>query len=1578
MKIGRKILAAVALCMVMGLAVWPDRAKEVRAEVFGDFEYQELEDGTVEITKYTGTDAEVMVPGMIDGKIVTSIGDEAFRDYSSITGISISDGVTSIGDCAFYDCASLAEISLPTSMTSIGKSVFRNCSSMTEINIPDGVTSIGAYAFSGCRNLTGINIPDGVTSIEEWVFFGCSMTEINIPDGVTSIGFCAFGRCSRLTKINISDDVTSIGSYAFESCSSLTEINIPDGVTHIGNDAFKYCSSLMGISIPDSVTSIEFSTFEGCSSLTGCSISDGVTSIGFSAFEGCNSLTRCSIPDGVTSIEDCTFKGCSSLTEIKIPDGVMRIEDSAFQGCSTLSDVYYSGTEDQWKTISIATGNDPLLNANIHYNSIPTEDTSKDYQYKTLSDGTIEITKYIGTNTIVNIPAQIDNKNVTSIGDEVFYGCSSLTEINIPDGVTSIGKSAFYGCSGLTEINIPDGVTSIENQVFYECSSLIKIYIPNGVTSIGDEVFCGCKNLTEISIPDGVTSIGEGAFSDCSKLTEVSIPDGVASIGEFVFYGCSGLTEINIPDSVTSIGEFAFHRCDSLTEINIPDGVTSIEGFVFVSCSSLTEINIPDGVTNIGRYAFVGCSSLTEINIPNGVTSISSNAFGGCDNLSDVYYSGTEDQWKAISIDTGNDPLLNANIHYNSIPTEDISRDYQYKTLSNGTIEITKYIGSNTTANIPAKIDGKQVTSIGESAFSGCRNLTEIIIPSGVTTIGDAAFDACSGLTKITIPDSVTSIGRSAFFSCKGLQELTIPDSVTTIGYGAFGECSGLTKITMPSGIAKIEGEMFFWCTKLEELTIPDRVTTIDAGCFRGCGKLKAVTIPVGMANIEPEAFWGCESLTDVYYSGTKKQWEQIKIEASGNENLLHATIHYKEDPTPTPPEPTIPEEPILPAATTAKQELERLLSGDPLSLEPAFHHYLSQEQTDILERYLYTWLADINYTYRYAGSSSIRENIRKRSGIDPQGDFASGKEQAITHISAETKYGRRTFEITLDLGALDSSGNLYPSFGAMRFEVLPKGGAPSDVPTDGQIGQSSYGDIAAFAASVARACEDSLHGTFQWESLSDEMVSGILVDKTVTEIIGNKNGSFSDGIFTIYAKPLFTYSKKVTIACPVDVYVYRMDGQEAGTIVNNKPSGTDENIRLDVNGDTKTVYLTGNDYYLNLRGTDTGTMKYEVEEIANEEVCRNVQFLELQLKKDMQYEGYVFRPLNIDSDLYALRTVNGPGSGEVTYADKDSLEPVFKKVQGMSLSQQNTSMHTDKTVQLNASFFPLDATNPNLVWISDNPSVASVGSDGLVTALGAGRATITVMTRDGSFLKQSCIVDVAGNQNQTPDLPSTKPDAPSSQPGTSTQPTRPSTPDSSGGTGTQPEKPSGQPEDPPKDDSPVVAKLYYIVQFHANGGTNLSRRTMTLLNDDKLGILPKVQRKAYLFSGWYTQQTGGARIYGDKKLNEATTLYARWTKAKAPAKAVLRTLKSTKKGQAKAGFQEVDGAAGYQVQYARNKTFASAKMKTAGAAAKAKTITGLKAGKKYYIRVRAYRLDSMGNKIYGAYSAVKSVKVKA
>ena len=195
--------------------------------------------------------------------------------------------------------------------------------------------------------------------------------------------------------------------------------------------------------------------------------------------------------------------------------------------------------------------------------------------------------------------------------------------------VTSIGSSAFGGCSSLTNITIPDSITSI-----------------------GSDAFGGCSSLTNITIPDSVMSIGSYAFYDCRSLTSVTIPDSVTSIGSYAFDNCSSLTSITIPDSVTSIGSYAFAYCDSLASVTIGNSVTSIGSHAFDNCSSLTSITIPDSVTSIGSYAFSGCDSLTSITIGNGVTTIGNGAFYNCSNLTSITFEGTVAEWNSISFGT--------------------------------------------------------------------------------------------------------------------------------------------------------------------------------------------------------------------------------------------------------------------------------------------------------------------------------------------------------------------------------------------------------------------------------------------------------------------------------------------------------------------------------------------------------------------------------------------------------------------------------------------------------------------------------------------------------------------------------------------------------------------------------------------------------------------------------------------------------------------------------------------------------------------------------------------------------------
>ena len=173
-------------------------------------------------------------------------------------------------------------------------------------------------------------------------------------------------------------------------------------------------------------------------------------------------------------------------------------------------------------------------------------------------------------------------------------------------------------------------------------SNGVNLIMPDSVTKIGNYAFQYCDNLADIAIGNKVTTIGVGAFYVCTNLTTITIPNSVTSIGNGAFYDCISLSSITIPNSVKTIGEMAFYKCTNLMSITLPNGVTSINEAVFYDCTSLADIIIPASVTSIGEEAFYNCTSLAN-----------------------VYYRGTFEKWKAMSVGSGNDTLLNVTIQYN-------------------------------------------------------------------------------------------------------------------------------------------------------------------------------------------------------------------------------------------------------------------------------------------------------------------------------------------------------------------------------------------------------------------------------------------------------------------------------------------------------------------------------------------------------------------------------------------------------------------------------------------------------------------------------------------------------------------------------------------------------------------------------------------------------------------------------------------------------------------------------------------------------------------------------------------------
>lgn len=573
----------------------------------------------------------------IDLSHVLTIGHNAFRECTSLTNIDISS-VTFVSDNAFRSNTNLTlQNNILPNLTTIGNDVFRE-TAITGIDL-ENCLSIGSSAFYACKSMTSLNLPNCQT-INNDAFNGCSALAINVNlPNLTTLSGGVFRSSGILSIVNIGN-VTQIGGTTFKECKSLTTItnNALYNVTSIGNEAFSSCSLLQSVGSMPYLTSIGNAAFSGCKLLNEFEFSTTITSIGNNAFNVCESLVinDLNLPNltllgsstfrstklknvislgSITSISTNTFYDCTELTTFAsnaIPN-VTYIGNSAFRNCKMLSDINLTScTEIDIYAFYVC------INLNLENYNLTNITNIKDYAF----NGCTSLTQ-------IKIP------NCISVGSGVFNECSLLTTVDLSNCV-SVGASTFRSCTVLTTITGLENIVyhTTDHETFYNCNSLV---FPETITInspyVGSRCFFGCKKMKKVILGSNVNTLYTDAFKGCNEITKIEGLDHITSIGVCVFSGCTNL------EGIIDLSNLTTQPSGNINGIS-QSGYTAL----FAKCSKITKIIIGHidkigGVYGDGSQSpFADCTNLhtVEINSLNTFYISEWRTFYNCPNFKNL------------------------------------------------------------------------------------------------------------------------------------------------------------------------------------------------------------------------------------------------------------------------------------------------------------------------------------------------------------------------------------------------------------------------------------------------------------------------------------------------------------------------------------------------------------------------------------------------------------------------------------------------------------------------------------------------------------------------------------------------------------------------------------------------------------------------------------------------------------------------------------------------------------------------------------------------------------------------------
>ncbi|MBE6949053.1 MAG: hypothetical protein E7456_04325 [Ruminococcaceae bacterium] len=815
---------------------------------------------------------------------------------SNVDSVVIEEGVTSIGDYAF------------------------STSSSYYINIPASVTEIGEFAFNYGYVNAGFYVDEAneyFSNDEYGVLYNRDKTELiyihdgidgeyTVPESVKAIADYAGGW--SVEKLIFIGNAPTFGSNAFVNFSGMAYY--PEGNATWTSDVLQICDNVVWLSYdPENP---EYLVGGMCGDNVRWQITEeGVLRIygegemwsyalqSTSWGDYLDSINAIEIEEGVTTIGAYAFEDIYA-EYVNIPASVERIAPSAFIDC------YVIGI-------------------------ISVDEDSEYYcsdEYGVLYEKDLEV--------LMKVPATLSGEYV------------------VPEGVAAIESEAFSSC-GVDHITLPETLISIGEYAFYDCDSLNAVFIPENVEIICDLAFADCNNLMFIGV-DG----GNGYYSsdECGVLftkdkaelimapndvgESYVMPDGVEVIANYAFSICTSIRSIELADTVEYIGSFAFGGCDDLKSITLPENVRYISDYAFSGCGGLRKIIVEGNNIYFSDSTFAGNSNISMIIFEGNAPFIADSEFEWPDVT--VYYPEGNDTWTEELMTSYGDAARFVEYDpsepsYEGIASQgECGENLTWILDENGILTIS---GEGAMTDYEAEVDyGGCFGDGGCSGDSGCignenlapwnsddKEILSVVIEEGVTSIGDEAFNGCENLTEMIVPDSVTRIGADAFWRCSSIKEFTVSEYVTEIGEGAFGYCSALERIvvaednqyyctdengilfnkdmtlihqlpgtyagkyTIPSSVVTINNGAFAYCNGLTEVMIPYGVKTIGASAFAGCESLTELTIPSSVETVGSLALF-CPNLIELRFEGDAPEFGEMTMFNDG------LTIYYPEDYT--------------------------------------------------------------------------------------------------------------------------------------------------------------------------------------------------------------------------------------------------------------------------------------------------------------------------------------------------------------------------------------------------------------------------------------------------------------------------------------------------------------------------------------------------------------------------------------------------------------------------------------------------------------------------------------------------------